>query len=167
MDSKYFLASGKDEEKVRTFFEERQAGFKAANDLAEEFGGVAVSRGPFMCGVAFPDGAPEGWREIGRTGDRKPYYLPVRRSKQGKDRFDRIKQIRIPGASELHSKFSRDGGVWGNADPGGRGYSIHYMTAEIIDGKCVIHVPEKMEVSLPDSRELKKSEYWKLKETAQ
>lgn len=164
-ERRYYLAAENDEEIVKAFFVGRDAAFAAAREIAAKHGGAAVTQGWSMAGVVFDGEVPAGWRRVDSTADGKPYYLPERRTKAGKEAHKEISSIRIPGASELHSKFSKDGGMFGEAGPNG-GYYILYITAEVIGGKCIIHVPEKMDFHPPTSRLLKHSEYWQIGEEA-
>lgn len=164
-DRRYYLAEGRDEEIVKEFFTRRDAAFRAAREVAAKHGGAAVTQGWNMAGVSFTDEPPAGWKRIGSTADGKSYYLPERRSKAGKETLKEIRAIRIPGASNLHSEFANDGGVFGEGGPRG-GFYIHYITAEIVSGKCIIQVPEKMDFHPPHSRPLKQSEYWQIIEDA-
>lgn len=166
MDRRYYLAAGEDEKTIRDFFQSRADAFKAAEYLAESFGGKAVTQGRYMPGVLFDDDTlPHGWRQVGSLPDGQKYYTPIRRSKIGKATSDAIREIQIPGAPYLHSKFSQDGGVFGESAPHG-GFFIAYITAEIIDGKCILRVPDTMEFEPKNSTTLKKSEYWAIREAA-
>jgi len=164
MERRYYLAAGNDETVVRDFFKHRNEAFDNATAVAKKHGGTAVTNGYRMCGVAFADDIPHGWKEEGRLPNGSSYYMPIRRSKSGKETSKEIRSILIPGASELHSKFSDDGGVYSDAADGRMGFIIYYITAEIINGQCIIQVPETMQFDPPESRSLKKSEYWQIKE---
>ena len=157
----YFLAHGKSETKVREFFTKRQAAMIAADDIAKEVGGNGTVGAYRISGILFKDGAPEGWTKKGVSTDGQYYYMPLRRSKAGKALCQRISSIRIPGASDLHSEFSRDGG---HMSSNGLGITINYISAEIVRGKAIITVPSGMDFVPPESTPLKMSEYWTLKE---
>lgn len=166
VETRYYEAHGPEEQIVREFFESRVAAFRACREVAEKHGGEAVTHGHRMAGIAFSGEAPAGWKRAGSTGDGKAYHLPVKRSKAGKAIAKEIDAIRIPEACNLHSKLApRDGGVFSEGGPHG-GYIIRYITAEIVAGKTIIHVPEGMDFTPAHSTPLKQSEYWQVKETA-
>lgn len=162
---RYYLASGKDEQIVREFFAERTAAFDAANVVAKKFGGAAATQGHRIAGIVFEGDAPDGWRKIGITADGKPYFLPITRSKAGKEAKKEIASVKIPGAIDLHSKFSGDGGCFGEAGPSG-GFYLLYITAEIVNGQCIIQVPAQMDFEPAHSKPLLMSEYWSIKEAS-
>lgn len=165
IEKRFYLAEGLDEKTVRNFFQERLDALDAASDLAKEYGGKAVTQGRSMVGVAFDGEFPKGWRRAGSTGSGQSYYIPDARSKAGKEAKMAIHNIRIPGAMEIDSRLGGPGGVMADAGPRG-GYWMFFITAEIIDGKCIIHVPEKCDFEPKHSKPLKKSDYWKMKEAA-
>ena len=160
MERSYFLAHGESEKKVREFFAKRGEAFTQANAIAKEVGGDRPAVGHRISGITFK-AVPHGWTEKGRTGDGIPYYLPLRKSKAGKELASRIEAVRIPGAVDLHSEFTRDGG---HLSSEGLGITINYISAQIIGGKAVITVPNGMDFVPPDCTPLKTSEYWALKE---
>lgn len=160
-ERKYYLAHGDSEAKVRDFFTKRQAAIIAANDMAKEVGGNGTVGAYRISGIVFKDGAPEGWTEKGTSTDGQRYYMPLRRSKAGKALCQRLAQIRIPAASDLHSEFSPDGGHMSTV---GLGITINYISAEIVKGKSIITVPDGIDFVPPESTPLKMSEYWALKE---
>lgn len=162
-ERRYYLAQGQDEEIVRQFFKERDDAFSKTKEIAAKFGGHPVTQGWRMAGIVFDGGAPSGWKRKDSLSDGRPYFMPERRSKAGKEAHAEIRSVSIPGASELHSKFSNNGGEFGDAGPNG-GFYILYITAEIIGGQCIIHVPEKMDFHPPHSKPLKHSEYWQIQE---
>jgi hypothetical protein len=166
LNYRYYLAKGRDEQTVREFFRSRDEAFAQARAIAEKHGGEAVTRGRTMCGVVFNGEVPDGWKREGSTGDSRAYYMPLRRSKAGKEIAKEIGSVSIPGAIDLHSKLSpNEGSVFGDAGPNG-GFFILYITAEIVGGQCIIHVPRKMDFRPPHSQPLKQSEYWQIKEAA-
>ena len=158
---KYFLASGESVEKVRKFFEARSAAISSAQALAAEVGGTGPAVSWAMVGVFFEGSAPDGWTSKGVSMDGAKYYMPLRRSKAGKELCKRMATIRVPSAADLHSQFTKDGG---HLSQMGSQMAIHYISAEIIKGSVVISVPEGMDYTPPDSAPLKMSEYWALKE---
>lgn len=160
-ERKYFLAHGESETKVRAFFERRVAAIKEGNDLAVSLGGLCAVFSHCVGGVIFADKAPDGWTMKGRTSKGEKYFMPLRKSKAGKDLASRLTSIRIPEARDLHSQFSSDGG---HIDGGGMGFAIHYISAEIAKGKAIISVPAGLDFTPPESTPLKMSEYWAIKE---
>lgn len=164
MEYRYYLAGGESEQKVREFFKRRADIHDQIIALGKELGGTPIANGRTVSGFAF-DECPDGWRKAGWTPKGGDYFLPVRRSKAGKELYKRIEAFRIPDAHEIHSMFSNDGGVWGEMSVRG-GFPIYYITAEISKGKVIIHVPEKSDLEPPESKLLKNSEYWAIKEQA-
>ena len=48
------------------------------------------------------DKCPEGWRKIGLDDlDKRPYFMPYRRSKAGKEIYDQISSIPVPSRRDL------------------------------------------------------------------
>ena len=162
-DRKYFLAGGESERKVRDFFRRRQDGFREANAIADEVGGSGAAVGYGVAGIVFEGEVPKGWARKGTTKDGAAYFLPVRRSKAGKALFSRIREVRVPEARDLHSQLCQHReAVTGPGVHGG--IAIHYVSAEIVGDRAVISVPDQMDFTPPDSKPLKMSEYWALKE---
>lgn len=160
-ERKYFLAHGESEVKVREFFERRVAAIRAGNELAVSVGATCAVFGSHLAGVLFEGKAPAGWTEKGRTSKGERYFMPLRKSKAGKELAQRLSAIRIPDTVELHSMFSTDGG---HIDAVGASFAIHYISAEITKGKVIVSVPAGMDFVPPDTAPLKMSEYWAIKE---
>lgn len=157
----YFLAHGESEAKVRDFFERRTTAIREANDLAKSVGGTCAVFSSYVSGVMFDGNAPEGWTHKGYTTDGGKYWMPLRKSKAGKELAKRLTAIRIPGAMDLHGALSSEGGYLAGS---GTGFALHWISAEIAKGKAIISVPAGMDFTPPESTPLKMSEYWAIKE---
>src|SRR5690606_29566974 len=98
----------------------------------------SVIQGDRMVGVYFDGEVPAGWRRQGyASGSKGPYCVPQRRSKVGKELHDQITETVMPGASELHARLTSCG-------PHLQGMRISWVTAEITNGKAIVHVPAGM-----------------------
>ena len=160
-EKKYFLAHGDSEAKVRDFFERRVAAIREANELAKSLGGDCAVFSSHVAGVIFSGTAPDGWTMKGRTTEGAKYFMPLRKSKAGKEIARQLTAIQIPGGRDLHGLFSSDGGHF---DTSMLGLAIYYISAEITRGKVIISVPEGMDFAPPESTPLMMSEYWAIKE---
>lgn len=160
-EKKYFLAHGSSEAKVRDFFERRVAAIKAGNDLAKSLGADCAVFSSRVGGVVFSGKAPDGWAKKGITTEGTPYWMPLRKSKAGKELAERLTAICIPDGRELHSLFSSAGGHFAMI---GGSFAIHYISAEITKNKVIISVPDGLDFTPPDATPLKMSEYWAIKE---
>lgn len=161
-ERKYYLAHGTSEAKVRDFFERRAAAIRTGNELAVSVGATCAVFGSRLAGVLFEGKAPDGWTEKGRTNKGERYFMPLRKSKAGKELSQRLSAVRITDGVELHSIFTNEGAHL--IDTIGGSFSIQYISAEITKGKAIISVPEGMDFVPPDATPLKMSEYWAIKE---
>lgn len=147
------------------FIAERESQFQARQDFAEEFGGTATygnSHG--IAGLFYEGGAtpPEGWQKVGgQIGIFKPP-----KGNAGKAIRKRMAELECIGLAEFHHRVHGGIGVFGGQSSIGHGIAIRYTFPEMIGGVLVLKAPGGIEwESLPEGvREIKASEYWKMKE---
>lgn len=175
-EREYWLAGGADKEKVEAFIAERNAASDAMEELAQTYGGSAVSRGPYLAGLLFPDDrCPDNWTKRGEVWDddkskHRSFYMPKRTSKALRAISDALSapRAKVPGAREFHGLIAQSGGVV-TASPGARGMRILYAGWESIGDDLVLSIPlnDGKSIFTPDgSRKLAMSEYWAMKEQA-
>lgn len=160
-EREYYLAGGADLEKLKCFIDKRSEAFKHMAETAAKYGGNAVHNGVRITGLVFAGNAPVGWTPRGSVSKGK-FYLPKRDSAERKAAAADIDSLRLPGASELHSLFSNDGGVMKAGD--GFSMCLLFISYESIGDKLLLSVPPGCQFTPDGSEPLKMSEYWSLKE---
>lgn len=162
-EREYYVAGGADLEKLKGFIENRSAAFKRMAETAAKYGGKAVHNGVRVTGILFDGNAPAGWTPRGSFGVGK-FYLPKRDSAERKAAATDIGNVQLPGAFELHSLFSNDGGVMKTGEGQGFGMRLLFISYEDVAGTLLLSIPTGCDFTPDGSEPLKMSEYWALKE---
>ena len=162
-EREYYLAGGADLEKLKGFIEKRSAAFKLMAETAAKYGGKAVHNGVRVTGLLFDGNAPAGWTPRGSFGVGK-FYLPKRDSAERKAAATELENVQLPCGFELHSLFSKDGGVMKEGEGKGFGMRLLFISYEDVAGELLLSIPTGCDFTPDGSGPLKMSEYWALKE---
>jgi hypothetical protein len=161
-------------EVITAALDKSRAFHKAVDDLAAEFGTdksyTTTNWQVRFLGLAFDGTPPEGWR----ANKKKPYATPDTRTKLGREIAKRVNALPPGVAAATFSAMLNDTlgpaeTVTGNNSciSWGDDCSISWTGFEKIGSQYVLSVPAACKVSPPGCRELKMSEYWRLKEEAE
>lgn len=140
-------------------------------EIQQEFGAYAGwSNGHHLIGLQWADGViPEGWRRVRGTCDA---CVPAGNNPKARALRARLAKVPHIGSSDFHDLITGSGfGFTGGHGERG-GIRLRRMGYSIIGGHAILHVPagkechEGMRWKAPDSfcKEIKCSEYWRLKE---
>ena len=137
----FYIVSGKTREKIEKVMSDRKAAHEAALKFAEEFGAKSYvhTNGlvDSVCGIEFtkskePPEDDKIWRKKynQRTKKREDWYSPLRSTKEGREIYDRMARLRLPGQMDVGEII---GLHFLEARPGIRMYDNHAPVVAVPD----------------------------------
>ncbi len=154
---RYYIAAGAELEIAKAFFDERAKVVESARAIEAKYGGRLMQRGHFMVGMTFDGEPPKGWRRS--MG--KAYCVPDKRAAIGKEAASDLKSFRDLDAADLAARFA-DCPQSLQMDRGQ--HRFPYVAAETFGEDVVLRVPEWLDWTPAESRQIKDSEYWAMRE---
>jgi hypothetical protein len=167
MERKYYLVdpAGKSMEAIKEWRRLSEEAYAKAAEITKEFGAKSefLKNHESLIGLLFEQNPGRGWKPIRNFNDG---YVPDKRIKEGKIIAKRLAAVQIPHTRTFSSLI---GGGYFIIVSGGRWASISFET---IGDAHVVSVPigqyscDEKEFIPPDTRLLKMSEYYAMKEAA-
>lgn len=140
---------------------------KAIWKFADDFGSKQIMTTTawqvHLLGLVFPEKPPDGWR----LDQRKGYCVPALKSPEGRVIAERMKALPMGlSACKFSAMMDESTKAKGRSYSVWEGNGVSWTAFEKIGNRYVLSVPAACKISPPGCKELRMSEYWKLREKA-